>query len=92
MLSFRCCIIERDKEGKRVRKKRAKNDEEKVEKTRKKKLEKKKKKNFETIYILTAESMSAASCALVLVGCGVESGLSTSHITSTSCPPRMGSG
>ena len=41
---------------------------------------------------LTAESMSAASCALVLVGCGDESGLSTSHITSTSCPPRIGSG
>ena len=46
VLSFRCCIIERDKEGKRVRKKRAKNDEEKVEKTRKKKLEKKKKKKL----------------------------------------------
>ena len=60
--------------------------------TKTKNSKKKKKKNFETIYILTAESMSAASCALVLVGCGVESGLSTSHITSTSCPPRMGSG
>ena len=40
----------------------------------------------------TAASMSAASAALVFVECGVESGLSTSHITSTSCPPRTGSG
>ena len=37
-------------------------------------------------------SASGRSCARVLVTCGVMSGRSTSHITSTSSPPRMGSG
>jgi hypothetical protein len=40
----------------------------------------------------TLSSMSAASCARVLVGCGVPSGDSTSHITSRWGAPRMGSG